>query len=134
MKKIIVTLTALFMTLSPAFSTQKLIITGDNPYLMLFDKKISKVTTDDNSCVKFEILNSILNDKQELLIKPIKPANTAFIVWNGDKKTSFELQILKPDAIDNILGEMELDKPAGIEENGFTLKIDKPPVARATKK
>lgn len=98
-------------------------LSKDELYVLRFDEKILRYNVADKKSVELQALSNIFNDKQELLIKPVKDTNTSLTIWTKSRAYKFAVII---NSFDNI----QLDKPPflpSMQGGIFSFQIDKPP-------
>lgn len=130
---IILILTILISAKSFAASeiTKTLNMSVNTSHLLTFDEKIIRYKLENEKDFKAEILSNIFNNRQELLIKPLKKIDNKLTVWteskiynlNIDFKQSQELKIREITDKSPVLSEdtcgmtdFDLDNPPKSKE------------------
>lgn len=101
-------------------------------YIITTNGKLTDISIEDNSVVDVCPLITIMNDKNTLIVTPLKEGKTRFCVLKNKKeKVMFNVEITKDKTyIDRVEGFeiLALDSP---EKDGFVL--DEPPVFKEGK-
>lgn len=97
-------------------------------YIITTKGKLTDISIEDNTIVDIYPLITIMNDKNTLMVSPLKTGKTRFCVLKNNKeKIMFQIEVLKNKTIIQEVKGFEilsLDKP--IEE----IEIDKPPLLK----
>lgn len=106
MKKLLIAL--IFLTSSSAFAFEDCVLTTNG--------KLTDISIEDNTVLNVHPLVTIMNEKNTLLVQPLKEGSTRFCVLkNGKEKIMFYVRITE-------------DKTTIDEVDGFDiLAIDEPP-------
>lgn len=114
----------IFMNASHALSNpaENLFIKTDNSYLLSFDEQIVNYKLSNEKAVKVEFLSSIFNNKQGLIIKPLKDTSTLLTIQTGNNTYNFNLYA-------NNSGNLSGNIPAKFTKGATELEIDRPPMA-----
>jgi|GEM_PF-1748378 len=82
-------------------------------YLLNFNDKIVRYSLGNNEAAKIELISSIFNDKQEIILKTLKEADTNLLVWINDDVYNFNISIIqnKSDKSLPIISEIEDNIP-----------------------
>lgn len=124
-----------------AYGNQKLFMKSNYTYLLNFDEKVEKISVGNDNFLYTELVSSIFNDKQQLILKPIKGQDTNVIVWTKKGLYNFDIYVDKSDKqtakiIDLNSGDAEtLDKPPMIvTQEVFNIELDAPPSIKSKEK
>lgn len=97
--------------------------------------KLTDINIEDNSVVDVFPLTTIMNDKNTLIVHPLKEGKTRFCVLkNGKTLALFTVEITEFETLINSPAGFEvfiLDTPEEAEEYGF--KLDIPPAIKSNK-
>ncbi|MDD3014249.1 MAG: hypothetical protein PHC34_11150 [Candidatus Gastranaerophilales bacterium] len=82
-------------------------------YLLNFNDKIMRYSLGNNEAAKIEIISSIFNDKQEILLKTLKETDTNLLIWTKDNIYNFNVSIIpnKPSKILSVISEVKDNNP-----------------------
>lgn len=121
MKKIFaILLTLLIFQISPCFAFEDGLITGD--------KKLSDIKIEDNSIIDVFPLYTVMNEKNTLIVHPLKEGNTRFSVLKGGKNiVVFNVNVTEDETkIDDVSGfeVLTIDCPP----NFYEYLLDEPPM------
>jgi hypothetical protein len=102
--------------------------------IIISDGKLTDIKIEDNSIIDVFPLTTIMNDKNTLIIHPLKTGITRFCVLkNGKDLALFSVNVSETDTCINGSKGFEiltLDPPEGI----FNFELDKPPVMKEFKR
>ena len=119
MKKIILIISIIFFSISQVFANQD--------YLIINNGRLTDISIEDNTVVDVYPLITIMNEKNTLIVHPLKNGKTRFwILKNKKEKVIFNIEITENETkIDEIEGFdiLEIDAPEGI----YDFTIDSPP-------
>jgi hypothetical protein len=63
-------------------------------YLLCFNDKITHYSLGNSETAKIEVISSIFNDRQEMIIKTLKETDTNLLVWTKDNIYNFNVSII----------------------------------------
>ena len=119
MKKIILILSIIFLSISQVLANQD--------YLIISNGKLTDISIEDNTVVDVYPLITIMNEKNTLIVHPLKTGKTRFcILKNKKEKVMFNVEITEDETrIDEVEGFdiLEIDAPEGV----YDFTIDPPP-------
>lgn len=72
---------------------QNLNLSIGNSHILTFDEKIIRYKQENEKDLKVELLPTIFNNKQELLIKPISKHNNKLIVYTASKTYNLNIYL-----------------------------------------
>lgn len=80
-------------------------------YLLSFDDQIVKYSLGNNEAAKVELISSILNNKQEIILKTVQETSTNLLVWTKDDIYNFNISIAKDSLTKNapVINEVKND-------------------------
>ena len=97
-------------------------------YLVMTQGKLTDISIEDNTVVDVYPLITIMNDKNNLFVSPLKEGKTRFCVLKNNKeKIMFNIEIKKDKTIiDSIKGFefLSLDTPV------YDFELDEPPMLK----
>jgi len=103
-------------------------LSPNNPQLLSFDEKIQKYRVLKEKELSVEMINGIMNNRQELLLVPKMEAPNTLVVWTKTKMYLFNIQYSKENA--EILKaeipgveEFNLDLPPSIKKSEIPVKL-----------
>lgn len=144
MKKFLVLIFTYIVVQSCSFASERLRVNiqPQNSYLLLLEKSAEVVLPSNKRAIETEILTTIYNEKNQILLKPLKPSiSRLYIATDGgivilevnvDEankeeelsafKSNIVKSILKIDTLNNTTKDKNdlpfvLDKPPGVEVN-----------------
>lgn len=98
--------------------------------LITTNGKLTDISIEDNSVVDVYPLVTLMNDKNTLMVTPLKIGKTRFCVLKNDKEiVMFNVEIMTDKtSIDEVKGFeiLSIDKP--VEDEGEELELDEPPI------
>ena len=96
-------------------------------YIIMTDGKLTDISIEDNTIVDVCPLITVMNDKNTLMITPLKIGKTRFCVLKNNKeKIMFNIEVLEDKTIiDDVKGFeiLSFDDPEGEK-----FELDEPPV------
>ncbi len=113
----------LLMLLAPVYAYQDYIVTTDG--------KLTDISIEDNKVVDVYPLVTIMNDKNTLIVHPLKVGSTRFCVLKNNKNiVMFNIKVEQDKTqIDEVEGFdiLPIDTPDGVNDNE-TFELDIPPM------
>lgn len=120
MKKLLIAL--IFLTSSSAFAFEDCIVTTSG--------KLTDISIEDNTVLNVHPLITIMNEKNTLLVQPLKEGQTRFCVLkDGKDKVMFNVKIEQNKTVINDVEGFDIlsiDEPPAEEE----FELDSPPMLR----
>jgi len=99
MRKIIIflVLLAVFTGINQCFAydqvNKNLNLVKGYVYLLDFNDKIVRYSLGNNDAAKIELISSIFQNQQEIIIKTLKEADTNLLIWTKDNVYNFNINI-----------------------------------------
>lgn len=113
MKKLIILIVIFFLTPFFALATEvkNLDLKKDSLYLLILDDEAVDFKVSNPNVINFQLVNTLIDDKQELIIKPLSLGHTSFEVQTKTSLYKFEFNILEKASpvCENLL---EIEKPS----------------------
>ncbi len=98
--------------------------------LITTNGKLTDISIENNSVVDVYPLVTLMNDKNTLMVTPLKTGKTRFCVLKNDKEiVMFNIEIKNDETIiDEVKGFeiLTIDKP--VEDGEEEFELDKPPI------
>ncbi len=113
----------LLMLLAPVYAYQDYIVTANG--------KLTDISIEDNKVIDVYPLVTIMNDKNTLIVHPLKVGSTRFCVLKNNKNiVMFNIKVEQDKTqIDEVEGFdiLPIDTPDGVRDNE-TFELDIPPM------
>ena len=111
-----------FMSFTSAFALEDCVIFSDG--------KLTDISIEDNTVIDVYPLITIMNEKNTLIVHPLKLGKTRFcILKNGKEKVMFNVLVEEDRTlIDEVEGFsiLQIDEPPNINE--YDIELDLPPI------
>lgn len=104
---------------SPAFAieeiSKKIELKENHSHLLSFDEKIIRYKAGVEGVFDIEILPDIYNQRHEIFIRPLKPADTNIMVWTKTQIYNFDIVVKANANATEGFNIFEIDLPPGLE-------------------
>lgn len=100
-------------------------------YLISNDGKLTDISIENNTIVDIYPLITVMNEKNTLIVHPLKEGSTRFCVLKNNKNiVMFNIKITKDETIiDEVEGFdiLAIDRPDGVNVEDERFELDEPP-------
>lgn len=98
--------------------------------LITTNGKLTDISIEDNSMIDVYPLVTLMNDKNTLIVTPLKTGKTRFCVLKNDKEiVMFNVEIMTDKtSIEEVKGFEILTIDTPVEDEGEEFELDKPPI------
>jgi hypothetical protein len=113
-----------------AINIQNINLEKSRTYMVIFDEPVENYTLTDDKSLKVELLNTLVEDKTQMLLTSLDNKNSSLTVKTSSNTYRLDIFMQTDDANTNVLSNMQDDKNLKIMLGDIPL--DFPPVPQNT--